>query len=42
MGEQGVHIDRIEKATEESHQRAEAGLEQVKKAAEYQPGCICT
>lgn len=38
--EQGGHIDNIHKTTVESHQRAEAGLEQVKQAANYQPTCV--
>jgi hypothetical protein len=39
VGEQGEHIEKIHTSTVESHQRAEAGLEQVKQAANYQPGC---
>lgn len=38
--DQGVKIDQIHVATEVSHERAEAGLEQVKQAATYQPTCI--
>jgi hypothetical protein len=40
VGKQGTQIDNIHKTTEESHSRAEAGLEQVKQAASYQPTCI--
>jgi hypothetical protein len=40
VGKQGTQIDNIHKTTEESHARAEAGLEQVKQAASYQPTCI--
>jgi t-SNARE complex subunit (syntaxin) len=38
--EQGGHVDTVHKATVESHARAEAGLEQVKQAASYQPTCV--
>lgn len=37
---QGVQVDHVHKTTEESHERAQAGLEQVKQAANYQPTCI--
>jgi hypothetical protein len=40
--DQGVKVEQIHQATEVSHERAEAGLDQVKKAAEYQPVCIIT
>ena len=40
--EQGGHVEKIHTATEESHEKAQQGLEQVKQAATYQPGCaIC-
>lgn len=39
---QNEQIVEIAVATETSHDQAKAGLEQVKKAAQYQPGCtIC-
>ena len=39
---QGEAVETIHKTTEESHTRAAAGLEQVNKASELQPGCtIC-
>ena len=38
--DQGIKIEQIHTATETSHERAEAGLEQVKQAAAYQPTCI--
>lgn len=37
--EQGGHVEKIHTATEESHEHAKEGLEQVKQAAQYQPGC---
>ncbi len=37
---QGVMIEEIHTSTEESRVRAEAGLEQVKEAATYQPVCV--
>ncbi len=40
--QQGGHVEKIHQATDESHEKAQAGLEQVKQAAAYQPGCsIC-
>jgi hypothetical protein len=36
---QGAKIDEIHAATETSHERAKAGLEQVKQAAVYQNSC---
>jgi hypothetical protein len=39
VDKQGEHIDTIHTATETSHERAQAGLEQVKQAADYQPVC---
>lgn len=36
----GVKIEQIHTATESSRERAEAGLEQVKQAAAYQPTCV--
>lgn len=36
---QGESIQEISKATDNSHQRAKAGLDQVKQAAAYQPTC---
>jgi len=39
VGEQGEKVEQIHGATEVSHERAEAGLQQIKKAAEYQPVC---
>lgn len=42
VDKQGEHIDEIAKSTEISHERAQGGLDQVKKAATYQPTCaIC-
>lgn len=42
VGDQGEKVEQIHQATEVSHERAEAGLEQIKKAADYQPVCtIC-
>lgn len=39
---QGGAVTEIHEATEKSHERAEAGLQQVKQAAAYQPTCaIC-
>jgi hypothetical protein len=38
--EQGGHVEKVHAATEESHEHAKQGLEQVKQAADYQPGCI--
>jgi len=38
--QQGAPIAAIVQSTEESHARAEAGLEQVQQAAKLQPGCI--
>lgn len=39
---QGAAVTEIHDATEKSHERAEAGLNQVKQAAAYQPTCtIC-
>jgi hypothetical protein len=32
-------VTEIAKSTEISHERAQAGLAQVKQAAAYQPGC---
>ncbi len=37
---QGVAIREIATAVDNSHERTQAGLEQVSKAAEYQPGCV--
>lgn len=37
---QDEHVNKIHAATEESHDRAQAGLDQIKQAAHYQPGCI--
>lgn len=37
---QGAQIEEIHTATESSHEKAQAGLEQVKQAAAYQPGCV--
>lgn len=37
---QGVKINEITTATDKSHERAKAGLQQVNQAAEYQPVCI--
>jgi hypothetical protein len=39
VDDQGIKIEQIHTATETSHERAEAGLEQVKQAAAYQPTC---
>eukprot|EP01039_Chlorochromonas_danica_P010331 gene10331-11435_t len=36
----GAHIDAIYESTDTSHEQAKAGLEQVKQAAAYQPGCV--
>lgn len=38
--EQNPAIEQIVQATEESHERAEAGLEQVQQAARHQAGCV--
>jgi hypothetical protein len=37
---QGGQIDEIHDATDKSHERAKAGLEQVKQAANYQTTCV--
>lgn len=37
--QQGEMIEEISEMTEKSHDRAQAGLEQVKQAAAYQPTC---
>jgi hypothetical protein len=37
---QGGSVTEIHDATEKSHERAQAGLAQVKQAAAYQPTCI--
>ena len=39
VDEQQTDIDNIETMMEQSNQHAKAGLEQVQKANEYQPGC---
>lgn len=40
--QQGEMIEEIADMTEKSHGRAQAGLEQVKQAAAYQPSCtVC-
>ena len=39
VDQQDVHVKQIEQSTETSHQAAQAGLEQVKQAAAYQPTC---
>lgn len=36
----GMKIEQVHTATVQAHERAEAGLGQVKQAAEYQPTCI--
>lgn len=38
--QQGAQIDNIHEAADTSHEQAKAGLEQVKQAATYQPGCV--
>ena len=38
--EQNPAIEQIVQTTEESHERAEAGLEQVQQAARHQAGCV--
>lgn len=40
IDKQGVLVEEIHQSTEASRERAEAGLEEVKKAAEYQPVCV--
>lgn len=40
VGNQGGQIEEIAKTTEVSHERAQAGLEQVKQAANHQSKCI--
>lgn len=37
--QQGVLIDEIASSAEQSHEKAQAGLEQVKQAAAYQQTC---
>jgi hypothetical protein len=39
VDQQGEMIEEISDMTEKSHNRAQAGLEQVKQAAAYQPSC---
>lgn len=42
VDKQGTHIKEIAVAADNSHDRAKAGLVEVTKAADYQPGCaIC-
>ena len=40
VDKQGGQIDEIEKTTETSHERAKAGLEQVRQAANHQSSCL--
>ncbi len=40
IDKQGVMIEEIHEATEDSRKRAEDGLTQVTQAADYQPVCI--
>jgi hypothetical protein len=42
VDEQNPTIEKIAEDTEVAQDRAEAGLEQVKQAANYQPGCLIT
>ena len=37
---QGEMVTEIATLAESSHEKAEAGLEQVKQASTYQPGCV--
>ncbi len=39
VGEQGEKVKDVHQSTEVSRERAEAGLAEIKKAAEYQPTC---
>jgi t-SNARE complex subunit (syntaxin) len=40
VNKQQEDIDTIEQNVEQSHKAAKSGLDQVEKAAKYQPGCI--
>ena len=40
VDKQADAVTEIAKSTEISHERAQAGLSQVKQAAAYQPGCL--
>ena len=40
IDKQGEMVEEIHASTEASRERAEVGLEEVKKAADYQPVCI--
>ena len=40
VNNQQEDVDNIETMMEKSHEHAKAGLEQVKKANEYQKGCV--
>jgi hypothetical protein len=40
VDKQGGQIEEIEKTTETSHERAKAGLEQVRQAANHQSSCL--
>ena len=40
VNKQGGQIEEIEKTTESSHERAKAGLEQVRQAANHQSSCV--
>jgi hypothetical protein len=38
--EQGTMVQEIHDSTAQSHDKAKAGLDQVKQAAAYQPTCV--
>jgi hypothetical protein len=40
VNKQGVMVDEIAITTEQAHDRAKAGLEQVQKAAQSQSSCL--
>lgn len=40
IDKQGELVEEIHESTEASRERAEVGLNEVKKAAEYQPVCV--
>ena len=40
VDKQAVMVEEIAVSADKSHERAQAGLDQVKQAAAYQPGCL--
>lgn len=40
VNKQGEMVEKVAEDTEQSRERAEAGLAQVQQAAKYQPTCI--